>query len=252
MHEFALDLGSCTLPPSGYQDWALVRRALEDSAPTLTTVVGAEQLLADPHHWRGVYAVPNCPDVVDAPHAVAAYCAAVRRYGGKADKVVLTKAVTTKLAPFLAKFTAKGGVSLYHWAFVRVHALTEAKHFVCQRNSNAGLNLIFAEKELSPWRLHQMFRQFPSGKVVCLRTVEAALNYKSRQSQVLAEAMRVTLATNHVQTGIDYVQAKLPQDELRGLATLWRNTAKAVEASLSSRIAAGEDIWGGLFPGLEK
>ena len=253
MDELSLADGSSNPPPTGFASWSDVYQQLEQTCPKLTSVFSPEVLTGpDRQYTTGVYAVPNCPGTLDATTAITAYQCAVSRYGGAADRVKQTKDATKRLLAFVESFRTSGGVSLYHWAFIEVYNRCRNKPFTLKWKGNAGMLEVYSVANITPWALHKMFKQFPSTPNVCLRPVSSVLEYRTKQERALTEALQKTLETNQVQAGIQHIQQALPLEELRQRATSWMSTAKRVEASLQTRIAAGEDVWQGIFPGLER
>lgn len=239
-------------PTAPLASWADVRRELENHLPRIENFVDQDELIENSKFWSGIYAIPNCPNTLDVETAISAYKCAVHRLNGKTDKVKHTPALDKKLASFVEEFRSLGGVSLYHWAFTRVFSLRDYKPFTIQRASNTGVGVVFNKELLTPRNLSSMFRQFPSRQVICYRACEEVILYKARVQEVLAKAMTEVLRKNQVQAGITLITEELPLSELKEKAALWYQTAKSVEASLNLRISAGEDIWAGLFPSVEK
>ena len=238
-------------PPENLKNWADVRLKLENSCPSLSDLVDIESYLQDSQHWAGMYAVPNCPEDLSPNTAIAAYNCAVRRSGSVKLGVKHTKALDKKLTAFADKFRSLGGVSLYHWAFSRVYSMRHFVPFQYAKKSNTGVGIVFDINLLTPRYMSGMFRRFPTRSVVCLRPCDAVIAYRVKKQRVIAEAMSQVMQTSLVEAGISHVEAELTKEELLRLATAWRQTAYAVEASFASRIEAGDDIWLGIFPGLE-
>lgn len=243
-------MNSDTLWESGSCSDSSLRELLEAALPRVIDVVPVEEYLIDASHWNGLYNIPNCPTTLDTTTATNAYTLAIKRSGFKAS-LKLTPALTKQLNEFFGAFKAAGGVSLYHWAFVFVSSYKKSSDFTSRIKTNSGPFFVFDKKHLTPWRLSQMFRCFPSGPVLCTKPCDSVVLYQKRQQAELINAARIA-ASSQVEAGIQYLREQFTTVELKNLANEWRRTAKLVEQSLNSRIAAGEDVWLGLLPGLER